>query len=184
MHFPDGQGAQATADSALVVEKGIWLLLLTLLGVKPASQIQCVPASEMEFAGQDKQVVEAVPAEYAPMGQPKQIVEPVWPWNLPTGQGRQSPNPANHLYFPVAQSEHCSPLLPQVPALHLQWDDAELPAGESEDCGQSEQVSKDVEPKALEYLPATQSVQAAELVAVLYFPATQRMQVPPSGDPP
>ncbi len=57
-----------------------------------------------------------------------------------------------------------------------------LPGGELwESDGQATHVELAEAPTEVEYLPATQSVQAAVPVDSLYFPATHAVHVPPSG---
>ena len=47
--------------------------------------------------------------------------------------------------------------------------------------GQAVHVEAAVAPTAAEYVFRLQSVHAADPVAILYFPAIQAVQVPPSG---
>ena len=56
-----------------------------------------------------------------------------------------------------------------------------LPAGEVELDGQAMHVELPEAPTAVEYVPAPQSVQAADPVDALYLPATHAVHVPPSG---
>ena len=56
-----------------------------------------------------------------------------------------------------------------------------LPAGEVELDGQAMHVELPEAPTAVEYVPAPQSVQAADPVDSLYLPATHAVHVSPSG---
>ena len=58
---------------------------------------------------------------------------------------------------------------------------AELVLGELELLGHARQVATAVAAVVVEYVPAAQSVQTALPVAILYFPTTHAVHVPPSG---
>jgi hypothetical protein len=76
------------------------------------------------------------------------------------GQLLQSASPAA-LYLPATHAVHAPPFIPEKPALHLQAPDVLLPASEFEF--------------------ATHSLQFADPLAFLYFPAKHNAQGPPSG---
>ena len=63
----------------------------------------------------------------------------------------------------------------------MQLAKAALPAGELELDGQVMHVEIDEDPTAVEYVPAPQSVQTADPVDALYFPATHAVHGPPAG---
>ena len=67
------------------------------------------------------------------------------------------------------------------PALQVQAARAELGLGELELPGHVRQVTANVAPVLVEYVPAAQSVHAALPVLILYLPATQAEQTPPFG---
>ena len=83
------------------------------------------------------------------------------------------------MYFPASHTVHAPPSGPEKPALQVQLVKAELPAGELEFVGQVMHV--EIAVTVVEYVPAPQSVQLADPVDVLYFPATHAVQVPPLG---
>jgi len=85
------------------------------------------------------------------------------------------------LYFPGTQAVHGPPSGPVKPLLQVQLASAELEIGELELAGHPRQVVAIVAPTVVEYVPAAQSVQAAEPVAILYLPVTQVVHAPPSG---
>ena len=58
---------------------------------------------------------------------------------------------------------------------------AELAIGELELVGHVTQVAAAEAPVVVKYVPAAQSVHAAEPVKLLYFPATHATHTPPSG---
>ncbi len=113
---------------------------------------------------------------------------------LPVGELEFDPqsvhgaDPDDALYFPDTHAGHVPPSGPVLPALQMQLVQlakAALPTGELEFDGQFEGQVMHVEiteaPTAVEYVPAPQSVQAADPVAILYFPATHVVQFPASG---
>ena len=51
-------------------------------------------------------------------------------WSVPEGQLLHDPAPDTALYVPAAHAVHVPPLGPVKPALHLQSEEASLPAGE------------------------------------------------------
>ena len=57
----------------------------------------------------------------------------------------------------------------------------ELPAGDDDDAGQSEQAPADVAPSCDENVPGAHSLQASAPAIDLNFPATQAVHVPPFG---
>ncbi len=67
---------------------------------------------------------------------------------------------------------------PYVPALHVQAARAELEIGELELAGHATHVAAAVAPVVVKYVPAAQSVHAAEPVGILYLPATQAVHEP------
>ena len=67
------------------------------------------------------------------------------------------------------------------PTLHVQEVATELGLGELELLGHARQVAAAEAPTVVEYVPAAQSVQTALPVAILYFPTTHAVHVPPSG---
>ena len=117
---PEGQLLHATApDSALYDPVGHTLHVPPLKPVKPALHVQSeaasLPAGELDPAGQ---------LLHAPT--PDEIL------NLPEGQLLQTSAPGSALNVPAAQGAHGPPSGPVKPALHVQADREELPAGESE----------------------------------------------------
>ena len=68
-----------------------------------------------------------------------------------------------------------------VPALQVQLVKAALPAGELEFDGQALHVELAEAPTAVEYVPAPQSVHAADPVKALYLSGMHAAHVPPSG---
>jgi len=98
-----------------------------------------------------------------------------------SGQALQTAFPVAALYVPVAHCEHVFPLGPVEPELQIQSISSSLAtAGVLEFAGQFSHVS-DVAPTAVEYLPYSQLLHAESAGAILYFPAIQLVQVPPSG---
>jgi hypothetical protein len=67
------------------------------------------------------------------------------------------------------------------PTLQVQLVDVVLPAGELEFAGHARQVSTDVAPVVVEYVPAPQLLHAAEPLASLYVPVAHAEHVSPSG---
>ena len=71
-----------------------------------------------------------------------------------------------------------SPPLPVHPILHMQSIISSLPIADTEFERQAWHISETA-PTAVEYFPATQSVHAALLMLLLYFPATHDTHEPP-----
>ena len=97
------------------------------------------------------------------------------------GQAVQAADPVDSLYFPATHAVQLPPSGPVDPALQVQLVKFLFPAGEVEFDGQAVHVELDEAPTAVEYVPAPQSVQAADPVDALYLPATHAVHVPPSG---
>ena len=75
---------------------------------------------------------------------------------------------------------HAPPLGPEYPALHRQSTSAAAPDNDCENDGQSWHVAS-VFAIVTEFLPAVQFVHVADPYSVLYVPAIQAVQFPPSG---
>ena len=73
------------------------------------------------------------------------------------------------------------PLGPLDPMLHVQSLGAWLPDGDDDREGQLEHVLDVVAPEIVEYVPPAQRAQEAEPGEILYVPAVQIVQDPPSG---
>ena len=124
-----------------------------------------LPAGDAEPAPQEVHAVAVIAPEY-----------------LPAPQSVHASLPLPALYVPAAHESH--PPAPSLvkPALQIQAEAASLPAGESEATAHAEQVLSSVASFAVEYLPATQSVQPASPALSLYLPASQPTHAP-SSDP-
>ncbi len=146
----------------------------------PAAQSQQVAAPVDSLYFPDAHAVHEPP--FAPVDPALQVqsVEAA----LPSGefefdkQARQVAAPADGLYFPVTQAAHGPPFGPVDPALQVQLVEAALPAGELEFDGQMLHVEFVEVPTAVEYVPAPQSVHAADPVNTLYFPVAQNEHGP------
>jgi hypothetical protein len=125
--------------------------------VDPALHVQAVRAElglgEMELIGHATQVAASV----APT-----VVEYV-----PAAQSVQAALPVAILYLTATQAVHVPPLGPVNPTLHVQAARVELGLGELELAGHATQVAAAVAATVVEYVPAAQSVHAAEPVAIL-----------------
>jgi hypothetical protein len=139
--------------------------------VDPALQMQLVkaalPAGELEFDGQSLHVE---------LAEAPKSVEYV-----PVPQYVHAADPVNALYCPASHGVQVPPAGPKNPASQVQLVKELLPKGELEYTGQSLHVELAEAPTAVEYVPAPQSVQAADPVDALYLPATHAVHVPPSG---
>ena len=113
------------------------------------------------------------PASQSTHDEPPDVTEYV-----PAPQSLHRADPVDVLYVPAVHAVHRPPSGPEEPVLHVQLVKAELPAGELEFVGQVMHV---ITATAVEYVPAPQSVQLADPVDVLYFPATHAVHVPPLG---
>ena len=122
---------------------------------------------ELELLGHARQVATAVAAV---------VVEYV-----PAAQSVQTALPVAILYFPTTHAVHEPPSGPVNPTLQVQEARAVLGLGEFELPGHATQVDSSVAPVVGEYFAAAQSVQTALPVAILYFPTTHAVHVPPSG---
>jgi len=137
--------------------------------VAPALQMQLesvpLPAGDCEFATHPTHAFEVSPlaVEYWLI---KQSVHPTLPVVV--------------LYFPATHSTHTPPLGPVAPWLQMQLAGVPLPIGDCEFAPHGEQVF-DVASTIVEYWLATQSVQVAAPLSILYFPATQPLHVCPLG---
>jgi hypothetical protein len=125
------------------------------------------PAPEIEFAGQAVQTDSDCAA-----------IEPEY---LLSAQLVHAAEPGTVLYFPATHAVHVPPLGPVNPRLQRQLASAVDPTGACAFAGQLWQVPTAVEPVAVEYVLAPQSVHAPEPVAVLYFPAAHAAHGPPLG---
>ena len=85
------------------------------------------PAGESEFAGQDRQALDAV--------------APSLPEYVCCGQFTQSAGPVSALYLPGVQRVHVSPFGPVEPALQVQVSMKVVPTGEPERGGHGWQES-------------------------------------------
>ena len=152
LYFPATQSAQGPPSGPL----------------EPALQVQFVkaalPTGELELDGQ------AVHVELAAAFTAVEYV--------PVPQFVHAAVPVDVLYLPATQSAHVPPWGPLEPALQVQLVEAALPTGELESDGQAVHVAAFT---AVEYVPVPQFVHSAVPVDVLYFPATQSAQGPPSG---
>ena len=99
---------------------------------------------------------------------------------VPVPQSVHAADPVVTLYFPATQAVHGPPSDPVDPALQVQFVKAALPAGDFDFDGQTRHVEFAEDPTAVEYVPASQSVQVAVPVNTLYFPATHAAHWPPS----
>ena len=86
-----------------------------------------------------------------------------------------------NLYLPAVQRVQDPPLGPLDPMLHVQSLGAWLPDGDDDREGQLEHVLDVVAPEIVEYMPPAQRAQEAEPGEILYVPAVQLVQDPPSG---
>ena len=101
------------------------------------------------------------------------IIAPTVVEYVPAAQSVQTALPVAILYFPATQAVHGpDPSGPVDPALHMQAATDVLALGELELLGHARQVAAAVAAVVVEYVPAAQSVHAAEPVAILYLPAT------------
>jgi hypothetical protein len=114
------------------------------------------------------------PASHSTHDEPPDVIEYV-----PAPQSLHRADPVDVLYVPAVHAVHRPPSGPEEPVLHVQLVKAELPPGELEFVGQVTHV--EITATAVEYVPAPQSVQLADPVDVLYFPATHAVHVPPLG---
>tara|TARA_B100000405_G_scaffold135583_1_gene94781 strand:+ start:12189 stop:12767 length:579 start_codon:yes stop_codon:yes gene_type:complete len=93
----------------------------------------------------------------------------------------QDPEPVEVLNFPWPQAEQLPPSGPVYPALHVQDELLGLASGEFAFAAQFWHVSEKSAARAVEYLPATQLTHSALPSDILYLPASQAEQLPPSG---
>ena len=137
----------------------------------PALQVQAASAElavgELELVGHVTQVAA--------------VVAPVVVEYMPAAQSVHAAEPVATLYLPATQAVHELPSRPVKPTLHVQAATAVLGLGELELPGHVTQVDSSVAPAVVEYFAAAQSVQTALPVAILYFPTTHAVHVPPSG---
>jgi hypothetical protein len=138
---------------------------------KPTLHTQAVRATleigELELAGHPIQVVA--------------IVAPTVVENVPAEQSVQTALPVAILYLPATHAVHTPPSGPVNPTLQVQALRATLAIGEFEFVGHSVHCDSAIACVNCPYFPAPQSVQTALPVAILYFPATQAVHVPPAG---
>ena len=115
--------------------------------MKPLLQVQLLndelPRPEKECGGQAEQALEFA-VEYVPFGHTVQFAAP-----------------DDALYLPASQLVQSPPLGPIVPGSHSQSEMDELPAGDDDDAGQSEQAPADVAPSCDENVPGAHSLQAS-----------------------
>ncbi len=140
--------------------------------LQPVLQVQLVkaalPTGELEFDGQ------AMHFEL--------VEEPTAVEYVPAPQSEHRADPVDVLYFPATHAEQVPPSGPLQPVLQVQLVKAALPTGELEFDGQALHVELAEVPDAVEYVPAPQSEQVADVNA-LYFPATHAEHVPPPSGP-
>jgi hypothetical protein len=134
--------------------------------VKPAGQSGTIhaaedelPTDEVEPAGQTRHDAAAVAASVAEY--------------VPAPQSVHSEEPVSLLYFPAMHAEQTPPSGPVYPMLQVQpVDELHTVQVEPELAGQATHAAADVAAVVVEYVPAPQSMHAAEPVVSLYFPAT------------
>ncbi len=136
--------------------------------VKPMLHVQAARAEleigELELVGHARQAVATV--------------APVVVKYVPAAQSVHAAEPVAILYLPTAQAVHVPLLGPVNPTLQVQLASALQPLHEAPAlAGHARQVVATVAPVVVEYVPAPQSVHAAEPVALLYFPGTHRGHV-------
>ena len=85
------------------------------------------------------------------------------------------------MYVPAVQIVQGPPSGPLDPLLHVHLLRAWLPDGDDDREGQLEHVLDVVAPEIVEYVPPAQRVQDAGPGELLYVPAMQISQGPPSG---
>jgi hypothetical protein len=100
---------------------------------------------------------------------------------FPAPQSVHAALPVLILYLPATQALQGPPSGPVNPALQVQAARVVLGLGELELLGHATHVPSTVACELVEYFPAPQSVHAALPVLILYLPATQALQGPPSG---
>ena len=97
-------------------------------------------------------------------------------------QSVHAADPVAFLNFPATQAVQVPPLSPVYPRLQRQAEMAVCPVADvNAFAGQAVHVEANVAPTAAEYVLRLQFVHAADPVAILNFPATQAVQVPPSS---
>ena len=144
-----------------------------VFSVKAPTSLENLPTSQVVH-GTDPCDSLYFPASHSAHDEPPDVIEYV-----PAPQSMHRADPVDVLYVPAVHTVHSPPSGPEEPALQVQLVKAELPAGELEFVGQVMHV--EIAVTAVEYVPAPQSVQLADPVDVLYFPATHAAHVPPSG---
>ena len=83
-----------------------------------------------------------------------------------------APGPLETLNLPGPHDEQGPPLLPAVPALHLQSDRLSLPDAESEFKGHAVHADSAVAPADVKYFPDLQLLHGALPVTALNLPAS------------
>ena len=99
----------------------------------------------------------------------------------PTPHSEHGAVPVDGLCFPATHWVHVPPLDPLDPLLHIQSLRASLPDSDDDRAGQLRHVPDVVAPEVVEYFPLAQTAQEAEPGELLYVPAVQIVQDPPSG---
>jgi hypothetical protein len=143
-----------------------------VFSVKAPTSLENLPTSQVVH-GTDPCDSLYFPASHSAHDEPPDVIEYV-----PAPQSMHRADPVDVLYVPAVHAVHSPPSGPEEPALQVQLVKAELPPGELEFVGQVTHV--DIAVTAVEYVPAPQSVQLADPVDSLFFPATHAVHVPPS----
>ena len=126
-----------------------------------------LPGGDLDWEGQFEHVLNVVAPE---------IFEYVF-----MAQGSHEAEPLELLYVPATQLVHDPPFGPLDPTLHVQLLRASLPGGDLDWEGQFEHVLNVVAPEVFEYVFLAQRSQVLEPEELLYLPAVQIVQGPPSG---
>ncbi len=150
-----------------------------------------------EFAGHAEQTAAPVAFEYfatpqfvhaellvaadVPASHISHVDAPGAPENVPATQAVHAAVPVATLYVPARHCVHRPPFAPEEPALQVHAASAELAIGELELAGHARQVASTVAATAVEYFATAQSRHTVVPVAILYFPATHAVHVPPFG---
>ena len=119
--------------------------------------------------------------ELEPGEQPRHVNDPFSAEYVPAAHALHEADPVDALNHPATHAVHRPPSGPDDPALQVQFLKTALPTGEFEFDGQAVHVELAEAPTAVEYFPVPQSVHAADPVDALYLPASQAVQLPPSG---
>ena len=100
---------------------------------------------------------------------------------LPAPQFEHEASPVSGLNLPAGQASQMPPFGPVYPWLQIQSAASLLAQAELELAGHVKHVAVDVAPTLSEYVPTPQSLHVASPLSPLYFPATHRAHMLPSG---